>query len=96
LTLIPFVHRLIELKSLLKKLPPHSYETLKHLMCHLNRVSSNCVINLMEPRNLAIVFGPSVVRTANETLETAVKDMKHQCQIVEALVSNVRMANFGC
>lgn len=43
----------------------------------------------MEPKNLAIIFGPSVVRTCNETLETVVKDMKHQCRIVEALVSHV-------
>lgn len=43
----------------------------------------------MEPKNLAIIFGPSVVRTSNETLETVVKDMKHQCRIVEALVSHV-------
>lgn len=81
--------RILELKSLLERLPPHSYETLKHLMRHLNRISLNCEINLMEPKNLAIIFGPSVVRTSNETLETVVKDMKHQCRIVEALVSHV-------
>lgn len=43
----------------------------------------------MEPKNLAIIFGPSVVRSGNETLEAVVKDMKHQCRIVEALVSHV-------
>lgn len=43
----------------------------------------------MEPKNLAIIFGPSVVRSGNETLEDVVKDMKHQCRIVEALVSHV-------
>lgn len=58
-------------------------------MRHLFRVSQACHINLMEPKNLAIIFGPSVVRTSNETLETVVKDMKHQCRIVEALVSHV-------
>lgn len=82
--------RLQELKGLLKRLPPHSYETLKHLIKHLHRVSQNCLVNLMEPRNVAIVFGPSLIRSANETLATAVKDMRHQCQIVEALVSHVR------
>lgn len=81
--------RLLELKALLDRLPPFSYETLKHLMRHLSRVSHKCDTNLMEPKNLAIIFGPSVVRTSNETLETVVKDMKHQCRIVEALVSHV-------
>ncbi|XP_063706527.1 rho GTPase-activating protein 21 isoform X3 [Culicoides brevitarsis] len=85
---LPGAERLKELKALLKKLPPHNYETLKHLIRHLHRVSQNCLVNLMEPRNLAIVFGPSVIRSANETLATAVKDMRHQCQIVEALVSH--------
>lgn len=83
------LNRLIELKHLLERLPSYSYETLKHLMRHLSRVSRNCHLNLMEPKNLAIIFGPSVVRTSNETLETVVKDMKHQCRIVEALVSHV-------
>lgn len=61
-------------------------------MRHLFLISQNCQTNLMEPKNLAIIFGPSVVRTSNETLETVVKDMKHQCRIVEALVSHVSVS----
>ncbi|XP_058826523.1 uncharacterized protein LOC131686301 isoform X2 [Topomyia yanbarensis] len=80
--------RLIELKQLLKRIPTYNYETLKHLMRHLHAVSTNALVNLMDPRNLAIVFGPSVVRSVNESLETAVKDMKHQCQIVEVLITH--------
>lgn len=81
--------RLILLKTLIDNLPLQSYETLKHLMRHLNLISRNCDTNLMEPKNLAIIFGPSVVRTSDETLEMVVKDMKHQCHIIEAFVSNV-------
>ncbi|XP_055617363.1 uncharacterized protein LOC129762815 isoform X4 [Toxorhynchites rutilus septentrionalis] len=80
--------RLIELKQLLNKIPTYNHETLKHLIRHLYAVSTNALVNLMDPRNLAIVFGPSVVRSANESLETAVKDMKHQCQIVEVLINH--------
>ncbi|XP_059613796.1 rho GTPase-activating protein 21 isoform X2 [Phlebotomus argentipes] len=80
--------RMSELKNLLEALPPYSYETMKHLIRHLHRVSQNCMVNLMEPKNLAIIFGPSIVRSSNETLETAVKDMKHQCRIVESLVTH--------
>lgn len=80
--------RLKDLKNQLDALPPHNYHTMKHLMRHLNKVTRNCAVNLMEPKNIAIVFGPSVVRMSKETLETAVKDMKHQCCIVEALVSH--------
>uniref|UniRef100_A0A182Q0Y8 Rho-GAP domain-containing protein n=1 Tax=Anopheles farauti TaxID=69004 RepID=A0A182Q0Y8_9DIPT len=80
--------RLLELRQLLHRVPPMNYETLKHLMRHLHRVSTHSEVNLMDPRNLAIVFGPSVVRSANESLETAVKDMRHQCQIVEVLINH--------
>uniref|UniRef100_A0A182W4J0 Rho-GAP domain-containing protein n=1 Tax=Anopheles minimus TaxID=112268 RepID=A0A182W4J0_9DIPT len=79
--------RLLELRQLLRRVPPMNYETLKHLMRHLHRVSTHNEVNLMDARNLAIVFGPSVVRSANESLETAVKDMRHQCQIVEVLIN---------
>ncbi|XP_011182374.2 rho GTPase-activating protein gacF isoform X4 [Zeugodacus cucurbitae] len=81
------LERLKELRELLNSLPRHSYETLKHLIRHLSRVSKNCDVNLMEPKNLAIIFGPSIIRTPNDTLEIAVKDMKHQCRIVELLVT---------
>ncbi|XP_055589672.1 uncharacterized protein LOC129741867 isoform X3 [Uranotaenia lowii] len=86
--LISGQQRLIELKQLLKRIPVYNYETLKHLMRHLSVISTNALVNLMDPRNMAIVFGPSVVRSANESLETAVKDMKHQCQIVEVLITH--------
>ena len=84
-----FLDRLIALKELVDNISIQFYESLKHLMHHLFLVSQNRQINLMEPKNLAIIFGPSVVRSGNETLEAVVKDMKHQCRIVEALVSHV-------
>lgn len=89
-----FIYRLIALKELVDNISIQFYESLKHLMHHLFLVSQNCKVNLMEPKNLAIIFGPSVVRSFNETLEIVVKDMKHQCRIVEALVSNVSIFFF--
>jgi valyl-tRNA synthetase len=44
--------RFQELKSLIERLPQHNYETLKHIIAHLNRISENASVNLMEPRNL--------------------------------------------
>ncbi|XP_065363111.1 rho GTPase-activating protein 21 isoform X2 [Calliphora vicina] len=82
------MERLREIKQLLEDLPPYSYETMKHLFRHLNTVSKHCDVNLMEPKNLAIIFGPSIIRTPNDTLDIAVKDMKHQCRIVELLLTN--------
>lgn len=42
----------------------------------------------MEPRNLAIVFGPSVVRTSE--MAAMVQDMSDQYKIIETLLKQVR------
>lgn len=44
----------------------------------------------MEARNLAIVFGPTLVRTGEDTMISMVKDMSDQCRIVETLLTHVR------
>lgn len=43
----------------------------------------------MEARNLAIVFGPTLVRTGEDTMISMVKDMSDQCRIVETLLTHV-------
>lgn len=80
------VERLKELKRLIYELPDHHYETLKFLCAHLKRVSDNCEKNKMEPRNLAIVFGPTLVRTSEDNMTNMVNHMPDQCKIVENLI----------
>ncbi|XP_047223634.1 rho GTPase-activating protein 21 isoform X2 [Girardinichthys multiradiatus] len=80
------VERLKELKRLIYELPTHHFETLKFLCAHLKRVSDNCEQNKMEPRNLAIVFGPTLVRTSEDNMTNMVNHMPDQCKIVENLV----------
>lgn len=48
----------------------------------------------MEARNLAIVFGPTLVRTADDNMVTMVTDMSHQCRIVETLILHVSTTEF--
>lgn len=43
----------------------------------------------MEPRNLAIVFGPTLVRTTEDNMTHMVTHMPDQYRIVEALIQNV-------
>lgn len=81
--------RLQELKKLIRSLPKHNYYTLKHLVYHLKRVADNSAINKMEAKNLAIVFGPTIVRTEGENMESIVTDMTNQCKIVETLLLHV-------
>eukprot|EP00064_Thunnus_orientalis_P001732 superscaffoldBa00000120_g1735 len=80
------VERLKELKRLIHELPDHHFETLKFLCAHLKRVSENCEKNKMEPRNLAIVFGPTLVRTSEDNMTNMVNHMPDQCKIVENLI----------
>lgn len=43
----------------------------------------------MDARNLAIVFGPTLIRTKEESMVTMVKDMSDQCRIVESVLTHV-------
>lgn len=79
--------RLREIRRLVKNLPPHNYHTLKHIILHLRRVVDNAHINKMEAKNLAIVFGPNIVRPEEENVESMVNNMTHQCKIVETLLA---------
>ncbi|XP_040921449.1 rho GTPase-activating protein 21-like isoform X3 [Toxotes jaculatrix] len=82
------VERLKVLKRLLHELPDHHYETLKFLSAHLKTVAQNSEKNKMEPRNLAIVFGPTLVRTTEDNMTHMVTHMPDQYKIVETLIQN--------
>ena len=43
----------------------------------------------MDVRNLAIVFGPTLIRTSDDNMVNMVTDMSDQCRIVESLITNV-------
>jgi len=43
----------------------------------------------MDVRNLAIIFGPTLLQPRDDNLVGMVKDMSNQCQIVEAVVLHV-------
>ncbi|XP_068082173.1 rho GTPase-activating protein 21 [Anabrus simplex] len=81
--------RMAAIKKLVHSLPDWHFETLKYLLFHLKRVVEHSERNKMEARNLAIVFGPTLVRTADGDMVTMVTDMSHQCRIVESLISHV-------
>uniref|UniRef100_A0A8C6SDT8 Rho GTPase activating protein 21a n=1 Tax=Neogobius melanostomus TaxID=47308 RepID=A0A8C6SDT8_9GOBI len=82
------VERLKDLKRLLHELPDHHYETLKFLSAHLKTIAENSEKNKMEPRNLAIVFGPTLVRTTEDNMTHMVTHMPDQYRIVETLIQN--------
>ncbi|XP_039674535.1 N-chimaerin isoform X2 [Perca fluviatilis] len=75
-------------REALALLPPSHSETLKYLMAHLKRVTQNEKFNLMNAENLAIVFGPTLMRAPNLDAITALNDIRYQRQVVEVLIKN--------
>ena len=80
--------RLEELRRLVHDLPDMHQETLRYVTQHLCNVAEHSSINKMEVRNLAIVFGPTLVRTTEDNMISMVTDMSQQCRIIESLLSN--------
>ncbi|XP_047183481.1 rho GTPase-activating protein 23-like isoform X3 [Scophthalmus maximus] len=78
--------RLKTMKKLLHDLPDHYYHTLKFLVGHLKKVADNAEKNKMEPRNLALVFGPTLVRTSEDNMTDMVTHMPDRYKIVETLI----------
>ncbi|KAJ6634403.1 hypothetical protein lerEdw1_014039, partial [Lerista edwardsae] len=77
-------------KDLLSKLPATNYNTLRHLIAHLYRVSENYEENKMSPNNLGIIFGPTLIRPpfGNDVSMSCLVDSGYQSQLVEFLILN--------
>ena len=80
--------RMDQLRKLVRELPEFHFETLKYVTHHLCQVAENSSTNKMEVRNLAIVFGPTLVRTSDDNMVSMVTDMSQQCRIIESILSN--------
>lgn len=55
---------------------------------HVFRVTQNEESNLMNAENLAIIFGPTLMRVPNNDAITALNDIRYQRQVVEMLIKN--------
>ncbi|WAQ93624.1 RHG21-like protein [Mya arenaria] len=77
--------RMLKLKRLIHELPEHHFETFKHLARHMNKVAQYADINRMEAKNLAIVFGPTLIRKADDNMVAMFTDMSDHCKIIESI-----------
>uniref|UniRef100_A0AAV2KDF5 Rho GTPase-activating protein 23 n=1 Tax=Knipowitschia caucasica TaxID=637954 RepID=A0AAV2KDF5_KNICA len=80
--------RLKTMKKLIRNLPDYYYHTLKFMVMHLKTVADNSDKNKMEPRNLALVFGPTLVRTSEDNMKDMVTHMPDRYKIVETLIQH--------
>lgn len=81
--------RLTEIHSLTYKLPEKNREMLEMLIKHLVNVCSHCAKNLMTPSNMAVIFGPTLMRAQEETV-AAMLDIKFQHIVVEILIEDYK------
>ncbi len=85
-----------ELSSLCRRLPKHHLRTLGFLFHHLHRVSKEHEVNNMPAFNLAIVFGPTLMRQRGEDSASlsSIVDNDHQTRAVQLLIEHAA-AVFG-
>lgn len=72
--------------ALVEKLPTDHLLVLKHLLSFLNRVSRLSDSNKMTVANLAMVFGPNLLRPENDTPMTLMQDAPSVNEIVGILI----------
>ncbi|XP_033097696.1 rho GTPase-activating protein 21-like isoform X2 [Anneissia japonica] len=80
------VARMWALRQQIQELPVYHYQTFRFMAYHLKTVAANNEVNKMEARNLAIVFGPTLIKSPDDSMMTMVTDMSDQCRIVETVI----------
>ncbi|KAK0641527.1 hypothetical protein B0T16DRAFT_393791 [Cercophora newfieldiana] len=80
--------RCAHLRKTVNMLPPKHRDCLEFLMFHLERVASRERENLMSPKNLAVVFAPTIMRDNN--IEKEMSDMHSKNIAVQFLIENSR------
>ncbi|KAK3391062.1 hypothetical protein B0H63DRAFT_131226 [Podospora didyma] len=78
--------RCAHLRTTINMLPPKHRDCLEFLMFHLARVASREGENLMTPKNLAVVFAPTIMR--DHSLEKEMTDMHAKNLAVQFLIEN--------
>ncbi|KAF9428839.1 hypothetical protein BGZ94_000846, partial [Podila epigama] len=81
--------RLMTMKDLIRTLPAPNYILLKRIIEHLERVTDYEEVNHMYATNLAIVFGPTLLRPGGSSATSFAKSMKnlgHQQSIVRNMI----------
>ncbi|KAM6973026.1 rho GTPase-activating protein 42 [Aplochiton taeniatus] len=80
-------YRVCAIHALVHKLPERNKEMLELLIKHLVTVSTHCQHNLMTVSNLGVIFGPTLMRSQEETV-AAMMNIKFQNIIIEILIEN--------
>uniref|UniRef100_G3PES8 Rho GTPase-activating protein 42 n=1 Tax=Gasterosteus aculeatus aculeatus TaxID=481459 RepID=G3PES8_GASAC len=80
-------YRVCAVHALVHKLPDRNKEMLELLIKHLVTVSTQSQSNLMTVSNLGVIFGPTLMRSQEETV-AAMMNIKFQNIVMEILIEN--------
>uniref|UniRef100_A0AAR2LJM7 Rho GTPase-activating protein 42 n=1 Tax=Pygocentrus nattereri TaxID=42514 RepID=A0AAR2LJM7_PYGNA len=80
-------YRVCAVHALVHKLPDRNKEMLEILIKHLLIVSTHSKSNMMTVANLGVVFGPTLMRSQEETV-AAMMNIKFQNVVVEIMIEN--------
>lgn len=78
--------RCLHLRQTFSLLPPKHRDCLEFLIFHLTRVAVREKENLMSPKNLAVVFAPTIMR--DTSLEREMTDMHVKNGVVQFIIEN--------
>ncbi|KAL9546432.1 hypothetical protein MBANPS3_006663 [Mucor bainieri] len=73
--------------QLIQTLPIENFNTLKYLMEHLDRVQKRNKENLMTSKNLAVIFGPTLLRDQDENRDLL--EMNHKINAIEFILNHM-------
>ncbi|KAI9762064.1 MAG: hypothetical protein M4579_000700 [Chaenotheca gracillima] len=80
--------RIIAMRVTVQALPPKHHDCLEFLIFHLARVASREKENLMTPKNIAVVFAPTIMR--DTSLEREMGDMHTKNNAIQFMIENYK------
>ncbi|KXS20412.1 RhoGAP-domain-containing protein, partial [Gonapodya prolifera JEL478] len=92
--IMDYDERLYAVKRLIDELPPHNRTVLEYLVRHLQKVVASADINKMEPNNIAIVFGPTLLRPPDDSAGNSIVNMMNMGGINSLVSSIVEQADW--
>lgn len=75
------------ISQLIQTLPIENFNTLQYLMEHLDRIQQRNKENLMTSKNLAVIFGPTLLRHQDENMDLL--EMNHKINIIEFILNHM-------
>eukprot|EP01096_Ripella_sp_DP13-Kostka_P012890 TRINITY_DN5474_c0_g1_i2.p1 TRINITY_DN5474_c0_g1~~TRINITY_DN5474_c0_g1_i2.p1 ORF type:complete len:522 (+),score=188.24 TRINITY_DN5474_c0_g1_i2:231-1796(+) len=88
-------YRISNIKKLITALPPAHKSLLQHLFSFLLRVAAQSDVNKMTFPNLAIVFGPNLLRPRHESMLRMIEDARHVNSLIKLLLEEYEFLIMG-